>query len=360
MAQSLKTKASFNLSTECRFPNGSLDFEPGLESTSNCNSWVVLDLTKGIGLDEQPLCTINEETFQWECPSFWVGTVPYAGIKPGLIVSGDGFGNAAIARGLVLNANYNIELAFFGAAGEFLTASLADVIQEGGDDKPGGGPPPKDGPANLEEPVDLLPTTCVTNELFEINGDGGDGWDFRDPIKYGYFGAAPYSVAIFDPDLKHIAIWFDMAPPPPPDGFTGPSDPKAEVQLHMRSKPDFGTGSDNFIVRHNFEPCLSDGDPIELNGELTLQSVDCRQVVRTDEDDNTFDYIEVTYVIATDPGRTYEFRLEAYEDFTFEPSRDDPDNPRAMTVIDKPTFCPLRDGTVGTSTDPKWVTPGGK
>ena len=360
---SLKTKASFNLETECRFSDGGLDFGT---SDADCNSWMVLDLTKGIGLDDEPLCTLNETTLQWDCSKFWVGIVPYAGIKPGLIVSGSGFGNAAINRGLVLDANYQGELAFFGEAGEFFTASLKDVSQAGGDGKPGGGKPPKDGATDLEASVDLLPTTCVTNALDESDGDGGTGWDFRDPIKFGYFGDEPYlnlaGNPIFPPDLTHITIWFDMAPPS--GGFdpctgTEPTvcDSEAEVQLHMRSKPDDGTSSgpttDNIVVSHNFQPCLAGQPPIEISTDPAIQSVACRQVEREDAD-----FIEVTYVIDTDPARLYEFRLEAFVDVTPDPARSD--DTRAMTLIDKPNSCPLRDGTTGVSTDPKWVAPSGR
>ena len=350
---SLKTKTSFSLETACRFPNG---FIPN----TYCNSWMVLDLTKGTDLDGDPLCT--EEDFLWTC-NFWVGTVPYKGIKPGLIVSGDGSRNAAINKGLVRDAKYQGELAFFGNAGEFLTASLKDILQADGDGKPGGGPPPKDGTTDLSASVDMLPTTCVTNELFESNLDGGAGWNLRNPIKYGYFGSTPYSYAIFAPDLEHIAIWFDMTAPA--GGFTEPAN--ANLQLHMRSKPDpnypdgaVGPTTDNIVARYDFLPCLSGGSPVPLNTDPAVMSADCRRVVRTDELGNTFEAVEVTYVVNSDLARLYEFRVEASGDFTPETARSD--DTRAMTLIDKPEAsfsCPLKDGTTGVSTDPKWVTPAG-
>lgn len=351
---SLQTSPSFDLATECRFPDGTIP------SNSNCNSWMVLDLTKGTGLDGGRLCT-SDPNYQWTC-NFWVGTIPYKGIKPGLIVSGDGLGNAALNKGLVKNARYQGELAFFGAAGEFLTASLKDIFQADGGDKPGGGPPTNDGTTNLSESVDMLPTTCVTHELFESDTDGGGGWNFRNPLKYGYFGSTPYSHAIFAPDLEHIAIWFDMTPPA--GGLTDRAN--ATLQLRMRSKPDpnyidgEGPTTDNILAKYDFLPCLSGGTPVPISTDPAVRSADCRLVVRTDELGNTFEAVEVTYVVNSDATRLYEFRVEALGDFTPETARSD--DTRAMTAIEKPaaTFdCPLKEGTTGVSTDPKWVIPAG-
>jgi len=186
---------------------------------------------------------------------------------------------------------------------------------------------------------------------------------FRNPIKYGYFGSTPYSYAIFAPDLEHIAIWFDMTAPA--GGFTEPAN--ANLQLHMRSKPDpnypdgaVGPTTDNIVARYDFLPCLSGGSPVPLNTDPAVMSADCRRVVRTDELGNTFEAVEVTYVVNSDLARLYEFRVEASGDFTPETARSD--DTRAMTLIDKPEAsfsCPLKDGTTGVSTDPKWVTPAG-
>lgn len=332
----LQTAAS--IEARCHSTQGS---GSGQGATVECPTWGVVALDED---DEGNPLSIEEivQKFPWLDPALYS-----AGVRVGILAS-LGYGNASLLNGLTPGQAIAIET----AQGDF-TASASDKTPKGGSKKK----PPETEAVDL----DYLPLVCRDEtEPAEPEDPGVSGIDLF-TVHHGYLGYYSLATDRFEANPRRVAFWYR---------YVVRSNGSTTVQLHARLKQRPGE-TDNFPENINlvetvdFSDCpIGAPDPSHIVREIdeensVIVDVSCRRPVdATDASDE----LEAVWDFTFPGSRQVELRLEVVDGDGILDTYPDParaDDTRSMVLQEfTPGYCPLSEGTIGKSNDPKWCIEG--